>query len=227
MSKINIDDKLFGSPISGKVREELEKRQNRAKNSDDVYAPVSDKTKGYNLNERTPFVRMWTSLKLIEPGQDKGVIEEFPISKYKDAFKTASERAMKILEERQDNSSGDDIPTGVDVITKYDKDNSILGYQIFDQTVRDQVDIERKTYIVGDYNYSKNYGQVGDDILSSTRSTPFINVDPVDLRNSPDYTLLYGVNVKDCMVRIYYDDNRRNNGIFRCSKTNYCKICSS
>jgi hypothetical protein len=40
-------------------------------------------------------------------------------------------------------------------------------------------------------------------------STPFINVDPVDLRNSPDYTLLYGVNVKDCTVRIYYDDNRR------------------
>ena len=40
-------------------------------------------------------------------------------------------------------------------------------------------------------------------------STPFINVDPVDLRNSPDYTLLYGVNVKDCTVRIHYDDNRR------------------
>ena len=40
-------------------------------------------------------------------------------------------------------------------------------------------------------------------------STPLLNVDPVDLRNSPDYTLLYGVQVKDCSVRIYYDDNRR------------------
>jgi len=40
-------------------------------------------------------------------------------------------------------------------------------------------------------------------------SQPFINVDPVDLRNSPDFTLLYGVNVKDCMVRIHYEDNRR------------------
>jgi len=40
-------------------------------------------------------------------------------------------------------------------------------------------------------------------------SQPFINVDPVDLRNSPDYTLLYGVKVKDCMVRIHYEDNRR------------------
>ena len=40
-------------------------------------------------------------------------------------------------------------------------------------------------------------------------SQPFINVDPVDLRNSPDFTLLYGVKVKDCMVRIHYENNRR------------------
>ena len=40
-------------------------------------------------------------------------------------------------------------------------------------------------------------------------TVPLLNVDSVDLRNSPDYTLLYGVKTKDCMVRIYYDDNRR------------------
>ena len=40
-------------------------------------------------------------------------------------------------------------------------------------------------------------------------SIPLLNIDPVDLRNSADYTLLYGVNVKDCSVRIHYDDNRR------------------
>ena len=38
---------------------------------------------------------------------------------------------------------------------------------------------------------------------------PLLNIDPVDLRNSPDYTFLYGVKVKDCMVRIHYEDNRR------------------
>ncbi len=38
---------------------------------------------------------------------------------------------------------------------------------------------------------------------------PLLNIDPVDLRNSPDYTLLYGVKVKDCIVRIHYEDNRR------------------
>ena len=38
---------------------------------------------------------------------------------------------------------------------------------------------------------------------------PLLQVDPVDLQNSPDFTLLYGVKVKDCMVRIHYEDNRR------------------
>ena len=40
-------------------------------------------------------------------------------------------------------------------------------------------------------------------------SIPLLNINPVDLRNSPDYTCLYGVNVKDCSVRIHYDSNRR------------------
>ena len=31
----------------------------------------------------------------------------------------------------------------------------------------------------------------------------------VDLRNSPDYVMLYGVNLENTNVRIYYDDNRR------------------
>ena len=38
-------------------------------------------------------------------------------------------------------------------------------------------------------------------------------VDPVDLKNSPDYTLVYGVDVEDnsCELIIEYDDNRRKN----------------
>jgi len=38
---------------------------------------------------------------------------------------------------------------------------------------------------------------------------PLLNIDHVDLRNSPDFTMLYGVKVKDCNIKIYYDDNRR------------------
>ena len=49
----------------------------------------------------------------------------------------------------------------------------------------------------------------GDIYKPQQVSPPLLNIDPVDLRNSPDYTLLYGVNVKDCSIRIHYDDNRR------------------
>ena len=38
---------------------------------------------------------------------------------------------------------------------------------------------------------------------------PLLNIDPVDLRNSPDFTLLYGVKVENCMVRVHYEDNIR------------------
>ena len=40
-------------------------------------------------------------------------------------------------------------------------------------------------------------------------SAPLLNIDPVDLKNSPDYIFLYGVKVNNCNVKIYYDDNRR------------------
>ena len=40
-------------------------------------------------------------------------------------------------------------------------------------------------------------------------SIPLLNIDPVDLRNSPDYTLLYGVKVNNCSIRVHFDDNRR------------------
>ena len=40
-------------------------------------------------------------------------------------------------------------------------------------------------------------------------SPPLLNIVPVDLRNSPDFVLLYGIKVDNCSVRIHYDDNRR------------------
>jgi hypothetical protein len=49
----------------------------------------------------------------------------------------------------------------------------------------------------------------GDIYKPNQQTVPLLNIDPVDLRNSPDFTLLYGVKVKDCNVRIHYEDNRR------------------
>jgi hypothetical protein len=42
-------------------------------------------------------------------------------------------------------------------------------------------------------------------------SHSLLQVDPVDLRNSPDYVMMYGVDIgkNSCKVFIEYDDNRR------------------
>jgi len=60
------------------------------------------------------------------------------------------------------------------------------------------------------YDFQLINKKIWGNIYSPHETTlPLLNIDPVDLRNSPDYTLLYGVNVKDCSVRIHYDNNRR------------------
>ncbi len=40
-------------------------------------------------------------------------------------------------------------------------------------------------------------------------SEPLQEVNLVDLKNSADFTMLYGVKVDKCWVKIYFDDNRR------------------
>ena len=60
------------------------------------------------------------------------------------------------------------------------------------------------------YNFNLINKEMWGNIYKPAETTiPLLNIDPIDLRNSPDYTFLYGVSVKDCMVRIYYEDNRR------------------
>jgi len=68
--------------------------------------------------------------------------------------------------------------------------------------IRDHIGLE--------YSFSLiNKDTFGNIYKPKETSQPYINVDPVDLKSSPDFTLLYGVQVKDCMVRINYEDNRR------------------
>lgn len=42
-------------------------------------------------------------------------------------------------------------------------------------------------------------------------SSPKLEIDPMDLKNSPDFVFLYGVEIdsKTCEIIIYYDSNRR------------------
>ena len=68
--------------------------------------------------------------------------------------------------------------------------------------MRDHVNVE--------YGFSLVNKETWGNIYKPNQQTiPLLNIEPVDLRNSPDFVLLYGVKVKDCMVRIHFDDNRR------------------
>jgi len=68
--------------------------------------------------------------------------------------------------------------------------------------MRDHVNVE--------YGFSLINKETWGNMYKPNQTTiPLLNIDPVDLRNSPDFTLLYGVKVDKCWVRIHYEDNRR------------------
>ena len=67
-----INERIFGSPISGQVRKKLEDRQRVAGevefgDSIEAVYPDKDGNNQADLSSRTPFVRMWTSVKLVNP----------------------------------------------------------------------------------------------------------------------------------------------------------------
>ena len=67
-----------------------------------------------------------------------------------------------------------------------------------------------RDYINVDYGINLVNKETWGNIYKPAEITiPLFNIDPVNLRNSPDYTLLYGVKTNNCFVRIFYDDNRR------------------
>ena len=68
--------------------------------------------------------------------------------------------------------------------------------------MRDHIGLEHGINLVNKSTWGNIY-------KPNETTIPLLNIDPVDLRNSPDFTMLYGVKVKDCNVRIHYEDNRR------------------
>ena len=74
----------------------------------------------------------------------------------------------------------------------------------------DMLNTYMRDFISLDYGINLINKSTWGNIYKPAETTiPLLNIDPVDLRNSPDFTMLYGVKVKDCFVRIHYEDNRR------------------
>jgi len=96
--------------------------------------------------------------------------------------------------------------------------HQILQYQIHNQKFPpsrtwDKLNAYISEHIRLEYNIQLINKKTWGNIYSPHETTtPLLDVDPVDLRSSPDYTLLYGVKVDNCLVKICYDDNRRKGG---------------
>ena len=75
-------------------------------------------------------------------------------------------------------------------------------YDKLNTYIRDFINLEHGVNLVNKSTWGNIY-------KPNETTIPLLNIDPVDLRNSPDFTLLYGVKVKDCNVRIHFEDNRR------------------
>jgi len=68
--------------------------------------------------------------------------------------------------------------------------------------MRDHISLEYGFSLINKNTWGSIYKPTETSIIQQ-------QIDPVDLRNSPDFVMLYGVRVKNCMIKIYFDDNRR------------------
>jgi len=95
----------------------------------------------------------------------------------------------------------------LDIFVSHVKNSKFEFSKVWDMLntyVKDYVNVKHKISLVNKETWGNFY-------KPNETTAPLLNVDPVDLRHSPDFTLLYGVKVEDCMVRVLYDDNRRKN----------------
>ena len=120
----------------------------------------------------------------------------------------------KVLSEQSIYYGNISMPKGFEVEEK-SLTSDILESKLFENKFKNSKTFDRLNTYISEHIYLKYkfnliYKDTFGDVYESEEiSSPLINVDPVDLKNSPDFTLLYGVSVNDCTVRIHYDDNRR------------------
>ena len=179
-----INKRLFGAPLRDEVKQKLTDRQKVANKpvpneSIEAVFPDKDGNNQADLSSRTPFVRMWTSVKLIEATDIGDALQEITKQEYDDISRgiddgvasAAYARFDKLKKQYDDKImiqgiSMDDLNPNADIryfILKTDRTSG---------DPRDQVDYQRRNYIIGDYNYQKGYDEVspGDSVNNNITS---------------------------------------------------------
>ena len=202
---MSINNRLFGAPLLPEVVKKLQDRQRVAgqaapgESIEAVY-PDADGNNQADLSSRTPFVRMWTSVKLIDPSAIEGVHEQITKEEYDaSAGFNIDDKNPKLAIHKKLNR----------LATKYPNLGTMqtypLGYQgnynekayfiVTDSSIdiREQVEYARQTYVIGDYNYQTGYGEVSPNESNEAY-----------VYKSPEYRNPYGYNTSADET---YDEN--------------------
>tara|TARA_R110000796_G_scaffold138465_3_gene254557 strand:- start:2218 stop:2766 length:549 start_codon:yes stop_codon:yes gene_type:complete len=136
------------------------------------------------------------------------------LDRYKRIIKNSGGMEKKVLSEQALYVGDVSMPKGFEI------DRNELRANILESSV-DNTDFKfsrswdkLNTYIQENMNLKYNLKlrqklSWGNFYKASTSTPPLLEVDLMNLNNSADFVLLYGVKVKDCLVKIFYEDNRR------------------
>ena len=185
-----INERIFGSPISGQVRKKLEDRQRVAGevafgDSIEAVYPDIDGNNQADLSSRTPFVRMWTSVKLIRPADVYQVLKDLGPADYTKEFYEELAENQSALDEIQRR-----YPQAKLIEDNDENSETFKHMLIVEGEDRPQVDYSSKLYIVGDYNYQTGYGSVEPNESNQADEINQGGLDssdlfPVELQNNP------------------------------------------
>ena len=194
---MSINKRVFGTPITGSVRTKLEARQASGSFNSNVQFGESLtgnlKTvmipKNSELSSKTPFARMWTSVKVIDPAVAADAIDE-AIAVTTNNGKLNHDEVIAQLSARLETEDkfqkGGTYPKAI-IKPIYDNDGKIIKYGIFD--TRDQIDYVRKIYVVGNHAYQEKYGTVdtNDSLqpLDGGTSDEYEKLVPQELKDNP------------------------------------------
>tara|TARA_Y100001963_G_C6782437_1_gene450737 strand:- start:109 stop:3330 length:3222 start_codon:yes stop_codon:yes gene_type:complete len=145
-----INKRIFGTPIADEVREILEARQSTTNEVD--FGESIKLPNNIDFSSRTPFVRMWTSVKFIEAGEVAEILESIEPEDLDD------EKLQQIKDTGVKSKYGEDYPRAT--IEPIYSMGVLIKYVIkANNKDREQVDYIRTIYEIGNHAYNESYGQ--------------------------------------------------------------------
>ena len=179
---MSINKRVFGTPITGSVRDELQRRQSQGEIQFGDSLDSSKLNQYHELSSRTPFVRMWTSLKLIQPA-DMDKAQKTTLDKNQIDNLGGIEKAIdKYTKKGVTDPFGTEYTSPI-LTTKLDPTtNEVVELVILEENAREKIDFARKIYVIGNHEYQKSYGEVTENQSLTNPNTGEV-VNNVDVNN--------------------------------------------